>query len=97
MPCLERICDEIDQCTKPDMLHPQFRLWLTSYPTPQFPLFILEKGVKMTNEAPKGVKANLLMSFNGEKISDPNFFELSTKPKEFKTLLFGLCLFHAVI
>ena len=51
----------------------------------------------MTNEPPKGVKANLLMSFMGEKISDPNFFELSTKPKEFKTLLFGMCLFHAVL
>lgn len=51
----------------------------------------------MTNEPPKGVKANLLMSFNGEKISDPSFFELQSKPKEFKTLLFGLCLFHAVL
>ena len=63
-------------------------------PSPNFPVPVLQNGIKLTNEPPRGLKANMVRTFN--EISS-KYYESSSKPRPFKKLLFSLAFFHAVI
>lgn len=46
-----------------DSIHEDFRLWITAEPHPAFPIGLLQMGIKITNEAPVGIKAGLRASY----------------------------------
>lgn len=58
MPRLEFLIDNIDL----DVTHRDFRIWLTSSPTPSFPASILQNGSKMTVEPPRGIKVLIYLN-----------------------------------
>lgn len=41
-------------------VNPQFRLWLTSAPHPDFPVAILRGSVKLCSQSSKGIRGNML-------------------------------------
>ncbi|KAG8148041.1 hypothetical protein E2320_022638 [Naja naja] len=89
MPQLDKLVEQL-QVEEP---HPSFRLWLSSSPHPEFPISILQAGIKMTTEPPTGLKANMKRLY--QLITDPQF-NRCTKPSKYKKLLFALCFFHSV-
>jgi len=90
MPTLERILEvSADQDC-----HENYRLWLTSMPTQKFPVAILQSSIKVTNEPPRGLSANLERTFLDLEEAE---YEGCKQPLAFKKLLYGLAFFHAVI
>jgi dynein heavy chain len=88
---LEKMCENLEES---NLVHKDFRLFLTSMPAVYFPVPVLQNGVKLTIEPPKGFRANILRSFmtvTDEQLND------SAKAPQWKRIQFGLKFFHAVI
>ncbi|KAF7987651.1 hypothetical protein HCN44_003514 [Aphidius gifuensis] len=93
MPSLERIVIEIIEDNK--SIDKNFRLFLSSMPSPSFPVAILENSVKVTNEPPKGLKANIKRELHDlpSSIYDDN----DKININLQKMIFGVCFFHAII
>ena len=75
-----------------EVSHERFRIFLTSAPENSIPIGMLSRSIKLTNEPPQGLKANLkraFCTFSAEFIN-----ELDTK---LRAIVFGLSMFHAVM
>ena len=72
-----------DMQEKPDDIHSEFRLFLSSMPAKHFPVAVLQNSVKITNEPPKGLRANLRRAFAG---ITPSFFEDNGENDSFSLL-----------
>jgi len=92
MPKLEKI---VEAFVTQDNINDNFRLWLTSMPAKYFPVPVLQSGVKLTFEPPKGMRANLIGTWAA--LTQADFDDIQTKPKEWRKLLFGLTFFHALV
>lgn len=93
MPTLEKIVEDTDG----SKCHKGYRVWCTTYPSPDFPSSILQNAVKMTIEPPSGLRANMLGSYMADPLSDFEFFNSVEKSVEWHKFLFALCFFHALI
>ncbi|XP_033702631.1 dynein axonemal heavy chain 9 [Tursiops truncatus] len=79
--------------------HPEFRVFISAEPAPSteghiIPQGILENSVKITNEPPTGMHANLHKALDN---FTQDTLELCSRETEFKSILFALCYFHAVV
>lgn len=89
LPTLDGLIEEIEY--DPGNM---FRIWMTSMPSDKFPVTILQNGVKATIEPPKGLKNNIMRSY---LTIDKTEFEACEKPAAYKSLMWGLCFFNALI
>lgn len=87
---LKHLEKELEKLTKP---HPDFRLWLTTEPTPNFPIGILQRSLKVVTEPPNGLKLNLRSTYF--RITSTALAECPHSA--FPSLIFVLAFFHAVV
>jgi dynein heavy chain len=71
-----------------------FRVFLAAEPSDVIPIGILQRSIKLTNEPPSGIQANVLRAMTN--FSDEPWEE-SAKPSEYRCVMFAMCFFHAVI
>ncbi|CDQ86290.1 unnamed protein product [Oncorhynchus mykiss] len=90
MPQLDKLVEQL-QVEEP---HPDFRLWLSSSPHPDFPIAILQAGIKMTTEPPRGVKSNMKRLY--QLVTEAQFTRCA-RPVLYRKLLFALCFFHSIL
>ncbi|XP_052828987.1 dynein axonemal heavy chain 6-like [Octopus bimaculoides] len=92
MPSMENIIRNLVE--EPDEIHCDFRLFLSSMPAKHFPISVLQNSIKVTNEPPKGLRANLKRTFGTITTA---FFEEHILAQDWCKLVFGICFFHAIV
>lgn len=94
MPSWFEMLEKIVEDLHPDVVHEDFRLWLTALPCKEFPVSVLQNGIKMTLEPPKGLRANLKGSYAA---LDRDWFDSCLKPEAFHKICFGIAFLHALV
>jgi len=93
MPQWLPVLDEtIDKFASYEGIHSSFRLFLSSDPSSSIPISLLARCIKITNDPPSGIKANLNQAVCS--FSKDEFDEMDPRCRG---ILFGLCHFHALM
>ncbi|NXI28879.1 DYH9 protein, partial [Sterrhoptilus dennistouni] len=92
--CLEKKLEQLSEGS-----HRDFRVFISAEPVPCperhiIPQGILENSIKITSEAPTGMHANLHKALDN---FSQDTLEMCSQEKEFRSILFALCYFHAVV
>ncbi|NXN68995.1 DYH17 protein, partial [Himantopus himantopus] len=79
--------------------HADYRVFMSAEPAPSpeahiIPQGLLENAIKITNEPPTGMYANVHKALD---LFTQDTLEMCSKEIEFKCILFALCYFHAVV
>lgn len=91
MPHLERTVNSFHDREE---MSKDFRLYLTSTPIEFFPVSVLQNGVKLTTEPPRGIKANLTRTF--AEISD-DWLNDCKKEAIYRKMVFAVSFFHSIV
>eukprot|EP00741_Cyanophora_paradoxa_P004754 tig00000828_g4612.t1 len=94
LPALER---KLEACA--EGAHADFRCFLSAEPLPDpkmvnIPAAILQGAVKVTNEPPQDLKANLRRAL---ALFTPATMERCSRPQLYRPCFFALCFFHALV
>ncbi|CAF0762898.1 unnamed protein product [Adineta steineri] len=90
LPELEKIIEQLQTTA----VHNDFRLWLSSSSSLDFPISILQISLKITNESQKGLKANMKRLY---EFITPEQFQRVKQNEKYRKLLFALTFFHSII
>ncbi|ORC93797.1 putative dynein heavy chain [Trypanosoma theileri] len=86
---LEKFIEKMDQSPPLE----EFRLWLTTEPSKEFPMGILQRSLKVVNEPPNGLKMNMKNTLS--RVTEDQLE--ACMHSAFRPLVFTLAFFHAVV
>jgi dynein heavy chain len=90
METLEKLLENQDEGS----INPYFRLWLTSLPSEDFSINVLQQGIKIVMEQPTGIKANLQKIYGNMSLEGYSGVKSS---EMFQKLMFNLAFFHSAL
>lgn len=85
--------DQIKEAHEQGAIHPDFRLWITSEPNPQFPIGLLQMSIKLTLEGDVGVKAGMKSAFQWVT---QDILDASRRP-EWRPLIYSICYLSTIV
>lgn len=74
-------------------INPSFRIFMSAVPIDEFPISLLQRSLKITQEPPRGIKNNMLRLY---KNMDKRFTNCD-KQQQFRKAVYGLCWFHTIL
>ncbi|KAG2377570.1 hypothetical protein C9374_009086 [Naegleria lovaniensis] len=77
--------------SKEDYSDKSFRVWITTEPTPLFPINLLQMSIKVTDEPPTGIRAGLAKAYNW--LTQEALGEVPENRK----LIYSTCFLHSVL
>ncbi|XP_064611990.1 dynein axonemal heavy chain 5-like isoform X2 [Liolophura sinensis] len=90
---LDFVDEVMDYIIETDVIHDEFRLWVTTEVHPKFPISFLQMCIKFTNEPPQGIKAGLKRTYAA---MTQDFLDVSNMP-QWKPLLFAVSFLHTTV
>lgn len=98
LPELESIMDNLfkgqddPKKSQDQKVNDNFRLILSAAPHPDFSISLLQRSLKITQEPPKGIKANMLRLYGAH-----SEFQTCERHREFRKAVYGLSWFHTIL
>ena len=85
---------ELEQkLVKVEEIHEEFRVFITCEPHKKFPIGLLQMSIKITNEAPVGVKAGVKRSYHWVS---QDMLDAISRP-EWRHILYVMCFMHSIV